>query len=69
MGITFDNGRSYICIFFSSHTFCDVKSYLFSVPVCLNFQGPMLLQLITRFASSYCAIIEGTARDIETTEL
>lgn len=32
-------------------------------------KGPMLLQLITRFASSYCAIIEGTARDIETTEL
>ena len=32
-------------------------------------QGPMLLQLITRFASAYCAIIEGTARDIETTEL
>lgn len=32
-------------------------------------KGPMLLQLITRFASSYCSIIEGTARDIETTEL
>lgn len=32
-------------------------------------KGPMLLQLITRFASSYCAIIEGTARDIETSEL
>ena len=29
----------------------------------------MLLQLITRFASAYCAIIEGTARDIETSEL
>lgn len=32
-------------------------------------KGPVLLQLITRFASAYCAIIEGTARDIETTEL
>lgn len=32
-------------------------------------KGPMLLQLITRFASAYCAIIEGTARDIETSEL
>ncbi|XP_032668962.1 dynamin-1-like protein isoform X2 [Odontomachus brunneus] len=28
-----------------------------------------LLQIITKFASSYCATIEGTARNIETTEL
>lgn len=28
-----------------------------------------LLQIITKFASAYCATIEGTARNIETTEL
>lgn len=28
-----------------------------------------LLQIITKFANSYCATIEGTARNIETTEL
>nr|CAG4643752.1 EOG090X01UE [Lepidurus arcticus] len=28
-----------------------------------------LLQIVTKFASSYCATIEGTARNIETTEL
>jgi dynamin 1-like protein len=32
-------------------------------------QGQTLLQIITKFASSYCATIEGTARNIETTEL
>lgn len=28
-----------------------------------------LLQIITKFASAYCSTIEGTARNIETTEL
>jgi dynamin 1-like protein len=28
-----------------------------------------LLQIITRFASAYCATIEGTSKNIETTEL
>lgn len=28
-----------------------------------------LLQIITKFAGAYCATIEGTARNIETTEL
>ena len=28
-----------------------------------------LLQIITKFAASYCATIEGTARNIETSEL
>lgn len=28
-----------------------------------------LLQIITKFSSAYCATIEGTARNIETTEL
>lgn len=28
-----------------------------------------LLQIITKFASAYCATIDGTARNIETTEL
>lgn len=35
----------------------------------LLMQGQTLLQIITKFASSYCATIEGTARNIETTEL
>lgn len=32
-------------------------------------KGPTLLQLITKFASTYCAIIEGSAKEIEVTEL
>ncbi|XP_065829676.1 dynamin-1-like protein isoform X2 [Oscarella lobularis] len=32
-------------------------------------RGPLLLQIITKFATIYCSIIEGTARDIQTTEL
>lgn len=32
-------------------------------------QGQTLLQIITKFASAYCSTIEGTARNIETTEL
>lgn len=28
-----------------------------------------LLQIITKFASAYCSTIDGTARNIETTEL
>ncbi|CAN8006837.1 unnamed protein product, partial [Ixodes pacificus] len=34
-----------------------------------SFLGQTLLQIITKFASSYCSTIEGTARNIETTEL
>ena len=33
------------------------------------FQSHLLLQIITRFASAYCSTIEGTSRNIETTEL
>lgn len=32
-------------------------------------KSQMLLQIITKFASAYCNTIEGTARNIETTEL
>nr|BAN21112.1 dynamin related protein [Riptortus pedestris] len=32
-------------------------------------KSQMLLQIITKFASAYCATIEGTSRNIETTEL
>ncbi|EDO34895.1 predicted protein [Nematostella vectensis] len=32
-------------------------------------KGPYLLQMITRFAATYCSIIEGTAHEIETSEL
>ncbi|XP_028968136.1 dynamin-1-like protein isoform X2 [Galendromus occidentalis] len=32
-------------------------------------KGQTLLQIITKFASAYCSTIEGTARNIETTEL
>ena len=34
-----------------------------------SMQGQTLLQIITKFASSYCATIEGTANNIETAEL
>lgn len=34
-----------------------------------NPQGQTLLQIITKFASAYCSTIEGTANNIETTEL
>jgi dynamin 1-like protein len=32
-------------------------------------KGRLLLQIITKFASSYCATIEGTAKNIEVSEL
>ena len=32
-------------------------------------KGRLLLQIITKFATAYCATIEGTAKNIETTEL
>jgi len=32
-------------------------------------QNQLLLQVITRFATAYCSTIEGTAKNIETTEL
>lgn len=32
-------------------------------------KGPTLLQLVTKFASTYCSIIEGTAKEIEVSEL
>ena len=35
----------------------------------VNDKSQTLLQIITKFASSYCSTIEGTARNIETTEL
>lgn len=35
----------------------------------LKKKGKLLLQIITKFATAYCATIEGTAKNIETTEL
>lgn len=35
----------------------------------VNDKSQTLLQIITKFASAYCSTIEGTARNIETTEL
>ena len=35
----------------------------------VNDKSQTLLQIITKFASSYCSTIEGTSRNIETTEL
>ncbi|XP_028398163.1 dynamin-1-like protein [Dendronephthya gigantea] len=32
-------------------------------------KGPTLLQLVTKFASTYCSIIEGSAKEIEVSEL
>jgi len=45
------------------------QSLLHSYGDAVDDQGQTLLQIITKFASSYCATIEGTARNIETTEL
>lgn len=45
------------------------QSLLSSYGEAVQDQGQTLLQIITKFASSYCATIEGTARNIETTEL
>lgn len=45
------------------------QSLLSSYGEAVEDQGQTLLQIITKFASSYCATIEGTARNIETTEL
>ncbi len=35
----------------------------------ITFQPQLLLQIITKFAAAYCNTIEGTAKNIETTEL
>ncbi|XP_040063497.1 dynamin-1-like protein [Ixodes scapularis] len=45
------------------------QSLLTSYGEAVQDQGQTLLQIITKFASSYCSTIEGTARNIETTEL
>ena len=45
------------------------QSLLHSYGETVDDQGQTLLQIVTKFASSYCATIEGTARNIETTEL
>lgn len=45
------------------------QSLLSSYGESVEDQGQTLLQIITKFASAYCSTIEGTARNIETTEL
>lgn len=45
------------------------QSLLHSYGEAVDDQGQTLLQIITKFASSYCSTIEGTARNIETSEL
>lgn len=45
------------------------QSLLSSYGEAVDDKGQTLLQIITKFASAYCATIEGTARNIETTEL
>lgn len=45
------------------------QSLLNSYGEAVDDQGQTLLQIITKFASSYCSTIEGTARNIETSEL
>uniref|UniRef100_T1IMC3 Dynamin-type G domain-containing protein n=1 Tax=Strigamia maritima TaxID=126957 RepID=T1IMC3_STRMM len=45
------------------------QSLLASYGEAVDDKGQTLLQIITKFASAYCATIEGTARNIETTEL
>ncbi|XP_015916258.1 dynamin-1-like protein [Parasteatoda tepidariorum] len=45
------------------------QSMLHSYGEAVEDQGQTLLQIITKFASSYCSTVEGTARNIETSEL
>ncbi|XP_076310808.1 dynamin related protein 1 isoform X2 [Tachypleus tridentatus] len=45
------------------------QSLLTSYGEAVDDQGQTLLQIITKFASAYCSTIEGTAKNIETTEL
>ncbi|XP_017466235.1 PREDICTED: dynamin-1-like protein isoform X1 [Rhagoletis zephyria] len=45
------------------------QSLLHSYGEDVSDQSQTLLQIITKFASAYCSTIEGTARNIETTEL
>ncbi|XP_031342838.1 dynamin-1-like protein isoform X2 [Photinus pyralis] len=45
------------------------QSLLYSYGEDISDKSKTLLQIITKFASAYCATIEGTARNIETTEL
>ncbi|CAG2109883.1 unnamed protein product [Medioppia subpectinata] len=45
------------------------QSLLNSYGIAVDDPPQTLLQIITKFASSYCSTIEGTARNIETTEL
>ncbi|GBM28262.1 Dynamin-1-like protein [Araneus ventricosus] len=45
------------------------QSMLHSYGEAVDDQGQTLLQIITKFASAYCSTVEGTARNIETSEL
>lgn len=45
------------------------QSLLYSYGEDISDKSKTLLQIITKFASAYCATIEGTSRNIETTEL
>ncbi|GFY57094.1 hypothetical protein TNIN_416611 [Trichonephila inaurata madagascariensis] len=45
------------------------QSMLHSYGEAVDDQGQTLLQIITKFASSYCSTVEGTARNIEISEL
>lgn len=45
------------------------QSMLHSYGEAVDDQGQTLLQIITKFASSYCSTVEGTSRNIETSEL
>ncbi|XP_076270747.1 dynamin related protein 1 isoform X1 [Rhynchophorus ferrugineus] len=45
------------------------QSLLYSYGEDISDKSKTLLQIITKFASAYCSTIEGTARNIETTEL
>lgn len=45
------------------------QSLLSSYGEDISDKSKTLLQIITKFASAYCSTIEGTSRNIETTEL
>jgi hypothetical protein len=61
-------------LYFNSQTRVNVmvsqfQSLLNSYGEDVSDKSQTLLQIITKFASAYCSTIEGTARNIETTEL
>lgn len=45
------------------------QSLLYSFGDDVNDKSQTLLQIVTKFAAAYCSTIDGTSKNIETTEL